>query len=265
MRPSAPDDRRPMEWGNPSIETDVSDHEYTLEITEASPPAAPPDESAPMPRARSEPFSPFGTPEQQDKANPRDSFEKARRFFARTTRQASDRQQSMPTLEEGEPSLSGGNSPRARMGAFEGYRSQLGTRSAFSLDVPGLTTEQVRQGVRLSIDQMANPREPGTSREASAPPHFGIDPPMMARLVRKRKRLPMGVVVGFGVVSSVCLCVALTTLGIGLFNFSKLRSNRAAKSINDLERDLFPILENFRSTQAAINLGVTTLLNRTQG
>lgn len=245
------DERRSLERMNTSIDSDVSNHEFTLEIKERSPRQS----EAPVTTARSS-GSPFAHDNLQAIPIPRGIVEKARRSISRTMhRPLSSPMPSMPSLDETRPQLDA-ESPHTRMDNFKSYRQQLGTRGAFSLELPGMTSDQLRDGMRVSVDM---------PRQTSAGIDPGIEPPLVARLIRKRRRLPMGVVIGFGVVSSVCLCVAITTLGIGLFNFTKLRANRAAKSIDQLEADLLPYLASLRDTVSAAQLGVATLLNRTGG
>ncbi len=252
MKPPRTDQRRSLDQVNPSIESDISDHEFTVEIQERDTDSSEP----PVTLGEAKSSSPFAQDFLQAEPIPRGPIRSAKRFLERTMhRHQSSPQPSMPSLDETQPQRQeSGQSPHSRMDNLRSYRQQLGTRGAFSLQLPGMTSQQLRDGMRVSVDM---------PRQTSAGLDPGIEPPIIGRLIRKRRRLPMGVVIGFGVVSSVCLCVALTTLGIGLYNFSKLRANRAAKSVNDLERDLMPQLEQFRTTQAAIQLGIATLLNRT--
>ena len=233
----------------PSTESDTSEHSYHLQVaTRRS------QDSAGSGGSLHRSSSPFATPEVQATPIPRSSCERSRSagYAQRDSnslatvdeRAASGPDERPPTPQRAQ---SAGTKHR-RMAAFRDYRQQIGTRSAFSMELPPTDVAQLRRGVRVSFDM------PPTT--ANARDELPIARELVGRIVRRRRRLPLPWVIGFGIVSSAALCVGLTTLSIGLYNFTKLRANRAQKSIADLEADLLPEFKNINASLAAVQVGL---------
>ena len=65
---------------------------------------------------------------------------------------------------------------------------------------------------------------------------------VQGRVVRRRRRLPINIVIFFGVVTVTCLVFAMATLSIGVYNLNKLRASRAAKTVSALSDDISPLI-----------------------
>ena len=65
---------------------------------------------------------------------------------------------------------------------------------------------------------------------------------IQGRIVRRRRRLPLPFIIFFGCVSCFCAVVASAALFFGAYNFSIIRQRSAAYGIINLRSDLFPML-----------------------
>ena len=162
-------------------------------------------------------------------------------------------------------------------------------RRSFSLDVPQSTLRAMRRSHDLRVAFRSNARPttltslpeslsqvPEITPSASAPSPAPIqdsrqqdtarvDIPasngitiedieeadqITGRVVRKRRRLPLCVVIMFGLVSCLSMGLAICAVTFGSLNWAHIRQNRATKSVNDLENDLLPLLQGIYNATA---------------
>ena len=62
------------------------------------------------------------------------------------------------------------------------------------------------------------------------------------RIVRKRRRLPVPVVVVFGLTTCVCFCLGCVAVTLGSLNYSRIAKGKAAKSVADLDDEITPLI-----------------------
>ena len=83
---------------------------------------------------------------------------------------------------------------------------------------------------------------------------LGVKEPMRVtgRVVKRRRRIPVPLVLFFGGVSTLALMIGCTTLSIGIFNFLKIRAARAATTIDELKAEIVPMLNELVNTTRAL-------------
>ncbi len=62
-------------------------------------------------------------------------------------------------------------------------------------------------------------------------------------IVKKRRRIPLWVVVGFGLATCTGLVIAICLMPLTIYNFRRIRSQRATRTVTDLGNILVPLVE----------------------
>ncbi len=100
-----------------------------------------------------------------------------------------------------------------------------------------------RMGFRSRSDDLP-PRNLRVSFDLPRMPRRALDGHNVdAVVVKKRRRIPVWMALGFGLVTCTGMAIAVSMMPLTIYNYRRIRSQRAARTVDDLGRTLVPLVE----------------------